>query len=126
MDTDRSQSSLQLPQNDDETDSDGDAEQDIEEVWSRGCHADISGGWSLADGDEHPLSHGPLVWMIREAQKAGLPIDPEKMVQLKCCEDYNIPFKETMTCLRRSSKTTLKQVSSSDYEICFDTYTQIN
>ena len=90
MDTDRSQISLQLPepQNDEETDSDGKVGQDIEEVWFPGCHADIGGGWSLENDEEHPLSHGPLVWMVREAQKAGLQFDQEKMMQLNCCEDY--------------------------------------
>lgn len=88
IDTDRSPSqiSLQLPQHDDDSISDGGREQDIEEVWFPGCHADIGGGWSLADGEEHALSHGPLVWMVREAQKAGLPFDWAKMVELKCCE----------------------------------------
>ena len=93
IDTDRSQISLHLhtrPQDADETDSEGDAEQDIEEVWFPGCHADIGGGWSLADGEEHSLSHGPLVWMVREAQKAGLRFIPEKMVHLECCEDYTL------------------------------------
>lgn len=91
MDTDRSQISLQLPQHDDESDSDGGTEQDIEEVWFPGCHADIGGGWSLADGEEYGLSHGPLVWMVREVQNAGLPFNPEKMLELKCCEDYTLP-----------------------------------
>ena len=34
-----------------------------------------------------PLSHGPLVWMVREAQKAGLRFDYEKMLKLKCVDD---------------------------------------
>ncbi len=75
-----SQLSLQFPSkpSDDDTDSLDDTHQDIEEVWFPGCHADIGGGWSLAPGEQHPLSHGPLVWMIHEAQKAGLRLDPEK------------------------------------------------
>ncbi len=92
MDTNRSQISLQLSRHGDESDFDGGTEQDIEEVWFPGCHADIGGGWSLADGEEYALSHGPLVWMVREAQKAGLPFDPEKMLELKCCEDHIYPF----------------------------------
>jgi len=90
MDTERSQISLQLPSRsqDDDSDSDGDTEQDTEEVWFPGCHADIGGGWSLADGEQHPLSHGPLVWMVREAQKAGLRFDWDKMMRLKCCDDF--------------------------------------
>ena len=78
--------------NDDDDDVDEAAPQDLEELWFPGCHADLGGGWPLADGEESPLSHGPLVWMVREAQKAGLEFDGEKMLKLKCCdEDYNIP-----------------------------------
>jgi len=73
-------------------DDDEAAPQDLEEIWFPGCHADLGGGWPLADGEESPLSHGPLVWMVREAQRAGLEFDGEKMLELKCCdEDYNIP-----------------------------------
>ena len=61
--------------------------QDIEEVWFPGCHADIGGGWPRADGEEWPLSHAPLVWMVREAQRAGLRFDPYKMAKLNCCPD---------------------------------------
>ena len=79
---------------DDEDDDDVDeaAEQDIEELWFPGCHADLGGGWPLADGEESALSHGPLVWMVREAQRAGLEFDLDKLLRAKCCdEDYNIP-----------------------------------
>ena len=31
-----------------------------------------------------PLSHNPLVWIVREAQRAGLNFDAEKMHELKC------------------------------------------
>lgn len=73
-------------------DDDEAAPQDLEEIRFPGCHADLGGGWPLADGEESPLSHGPLVWMVREAQRAGLEFDGEKMLELKCCdEDYNIP-----------------------------------
>ena len=92
MDANRSQVSLDLSirPNDDDVDSDGDTEQDIEEVWFPGCHADIGGGWSLADGEQHPLSHGPLVWMVRQAQKAGLRLDPDKMAELKCSDSHAV------------------------------------
>ncbi|KAI9888687.1 MAG: hypothetical protein M1814_006543 [Vezdaea aestivalis] len=66
---------------------DGELEQDIKEVWFPGCHADIGGGWNLAAGEEFPLSHAPLVWMVREAQKAGLDLDEEKMRDLNCLDD---------------------------------------
>ncbi|KAL8737470.1 MAG: hypothetical protein Q9181_001658 [Wetmoreana brouardii] len=65
----------------DETD-----QQDIEELWFPGCHADLGGGWPLADGEESPLSHAPLVWMVREAQRAGLELDRDKMLSLHCCD----------------------------------------
>lgn len=45
----------------------------------------------MADG-ESSLSHGPLVWMVREAQRAGLEFDVERMLKFKCCDEYyNIP-----------------------------------
>ncbi len=79
---------------DDEADKDEAAAQDIEELWFPGCHADLGGGWPLDTkaGEESPLSHGPLVWMVREAQRAGLEFDAEQMLEYKCCDqDYNIP-----------------------------------
>ena len=62
---------------------DDEGEQDIREVWFPGCHADIGGGWPLQD-DDAALSHVPLVWMVREAQKAGLDFDEEKLEALHC------------------------------------------
>lgn len=76
---------------DDADDRDEAAEQDVEEVWFPGCHADLGGGWPLADGEEYALSHGPLVWMVREAQRAGLVFDGDKLSRFNCCdEDFNI------------------------------------
>lgn len=49
--------------------------QDIEEVWFAGGHADIGGGWSKTTGEKWMLSHAPLVWMVHEADKAGLQFD---------------------------------------------------
>lgn len=87
-----SQLSLQAPnrameQDGDSDDEDEEAAQDIEELWFPGCHADIGGGWPLSADEEHPLSHCPLVWMVREAQKAGLRFDSEKMKRLQCHDD---------------------------------------
>ncbi len=74
----------------DEDDIDEAAEQDIEELWFPGTHADLGGGWPLSAGEELPLSHGPLVWMVREARRAGLDFDSKMMIKLKCCDDnYN-------------------------------------
>ncbi|KAI4918056.1 hypothetical protein J4E90_002436 [Alternaria incomplexa] len=65
---------------------DEDGEQDIQEVWFPGCHADIGGGWPLGD-DDAALSHVALVWMVREAQKAGLDFDEDKLAALSCCHE---------------------------------------
>ncbi|KAF2752803.1 hypothetical protein EJ05DRAFT_446101 [Pseudovirgaria hyperparasitica] len=67
--------------------SDEEQDQDILEVWFPGCHADIGGGWPLHQGEVAALSHVPLVWMIREAQKAGLSFDEVKLRSLNCCHD---------------------------------------
>ena len=73
---------------DDDDDSDDEADealpQNIKEIWFPGCHADIGAGWPLEKDEEIPLSHGPLVWMVREAQKAGLRFDQQKVEEMKC------------------------------------------
>lgn len=63
-------------------------QQDIQEVWFPGGHADIGGGWKVAKG-EVPLSHAPLVWMVQEAQRAGLQFDPRKVKQFECSEEFD-------------------------------------
>lgn len=50
-------------------------DQDIEEVWFAGGHADIGGGWSKTTSEQWMLSHAPLVWMVHEAGQAGLDFD---------------------------------------------------
>lgn len=50
--------------------------QDIEEVWFAGGHGDIGGGWTKGDTESWMLSHAPLVWMVHEAERAGLKFDP--------------------------------------------------
>jgi hypothetical protein len=72
----------EIGENSDEEDEN--ALQDIEEVWFPGGHADIGGGWPPDDPERSSLSHGPLVWMLREAQKSGLVFMPEKMKELNC------------------------------------------
>ncbi|KAH9860806.1 hypothetical protein J1614_012139 [Plenodomus biglobosus] len=69
-------------------------EQDIQEVWFPGCHADIGGGWPLGD-DDAALSHVPLVWMVREAQKAGLEFDEDKLEALNCYYDDPIDIDDS-------------------------------
>lgn len=66
-----------------------DAPQDIQEVWFPGGHADIGGGWKLSDHETWPLSHAPLVWMVQEAQRAGLQFDQAKLKQFECCEEFD-------------------------------------
>ncbi|KKY29273.1 hypothetical protein UCRPC4_g00065 [Phaeomoniella chlamydospora] len=62
--------------------------QDTQEVWFPGCHADIGGGWPLnkSKGEHISLSHGPLVWMVREARRAGLRFDEDKMAEMGCLD----------------------------------------
>jgi hypothetical protein len=87
---------------DDDISSDGDEDdQDIEELWFPGGHADIGGGWENEEG-ETPLSHIPLVWIVREAQRSGLEFDEEKMQALDCLDDsateaQNMPVIEIST-----------------------------
>lgn len=47
---------------------------------------DIGGGWPLHPSEELPLSHGPLVWIVREARRAGLRFDVEKMLEMRCLD----------------------------------------
>ena len=87
---------------DDDFSSDGDEDdQDIEELWFPGGHADIGGGWATKDG-ETPLSHVPLVWIVREAAKSGLEFDDDKVQALNCLDDsaaegINTPMIEIST-----------------------------
>ncbi|KAL4982656.1 hypothetical protein BDW68DRAFT_182329 [Aspergillus falconensis] len=57
--------------------------QDIEEVWFPGCHADIGGGWEIKS-DECSLSYVPLLWMVHNAQLAGLRFDSSKLAHFNC------------------------------------------
>jgi hypothetical protein len=58
-----------------------DHEQDISEVWFAGEHADIGGGWWLLEDETRPASDLPLIWMLREAMRAGMPIDEAKLAR---------------------------------------------
>ena len=62
---------------------------DVEEMWFPGGHADIGGGWNYEDGESWQLSHAPLVWMVQEAQKAGLQFDACQMKKFECIEEYD-------------------------------------
>ncbi|MBN8969991.1 DUF2235 domain-containing protein [Afipia sp. TerB] len=53
--------------------------QDAQQVWFSGVHADIGGGYPEV---ESGLSKFPLIWMIDEAVKHGLAVDPRTVNQL--------------------------------------------
>lgn len=59
--------------------SEDDNDQDILELWFAGQHGDIGGGWPPKDGEERPLSDIALMWMLKEARRAGLPLDERKV-----------------------------------------------
>jgi uncharacterized protein (DUF2235 family) len=48
--------------------------QDCKEVWFAGVHCDIGGGYA---SDDSGLAKIPLEWMFREAEAAGLLVDPD-------------------------------------------------
>ena len=57
--------------------------QDIDEVWFSGGHADVGGGWEMLQ-DSKSASHVPLAWIVREAMRAGLSFDPDKVAEMGC------------------------------------------
>lgn len=64
-------------------DSEDETDQDIDEVWFSGGHGDVGGGWSVRPGEGN-ASHVPLAWMVREAMRAGLSFDMDKVVSMGC------------------------------------------
>ncbi|KAL2753262.1 hypothetical protein ACRALDRAFT_1065407 [Sodiomyces alcalophilus JCM 7366] len=58
-------------------------DQDIDEVWFAGGHGDIGGGWDVKPGKKNS-SHIPLVWMVREAMRAGLRFDVDQLEEIGC------------------------------------------
>ncbi|KAK0714041.1 hypothetical protein B0T26DRAFT_651360 [Lasiosphaeria miniovina] len=70
---------------DSQADSEDENDQDIDEVWFSGGHGDIGGGWETTPGCK-AASHVPLSWMVREAIKAGLQFDLEKVRELGCMD----------------------------------------
>jgi uncharacterized protein (DUF2235 family) len=53
--------------------------QDILQVWFAGVHGDIGGGYPER---ESALSKYPLIWMIEEAVKCGVTVNPQNVNQL--------------------------------------------
>jgi hypothetical protein len=51
---------------------------DAREIWFPGCHSNVGGGYANCD-----LSDGALLWMMEEAEKAGLNLRPETKNLLK-------------------------------------------
>jgi uncharacterized protein (DUF2235 family) len=50
--------------------------QDFQELWFPGVHSDVGGGYPEKDGG---LWRPPFEWLLREAEKAGLRTDPERL-----------------------------------------------
>ncbi|RYO83046.1 hypothetical protein DL766_002421 [Monosporascus sp. MC13-8B] len=73
-----------------DSDSD-DEEQDIDEIWFAGGHGDIGGGWDIPENSKS-ASHVPLAYMIREAMRAGLNFDPEKLVEMGVVESLEAAY----------------------------------
>ncbi|ROV91088.1 hypothetical protein VPNG_09933 [Cytospora leucostoma] len=81
-----SQNDMPIDYRDEERiDSEDETEQDFDEVWFAGDHADIGGGWEVEPNSKN-ISHVPLVWMVREAMRAGLRFDMAKVVAMGCSE----------------------------------------
>ncbi|AGT07606.1 DUF2235 domain-containing protein [Paracoccus aminophilus] len=55
----------------------------IRQMWFRGCHPDIGGQLSGAEY-ARPLANIPLVWMMEEAEAAGLPLPQGWRDHLPC------------------------------------------
>lgn len=65
--------------------------QDILQVWFAGVHGDVGGGYPEAESGD---SKYPLIWMIAEAEKAGLNFNPATVNQLAFgVQRKNSPFK---------------------------------
>lgn len=62
--------------------------QDILQVWFAGVHCDVGGGYPEAESAE---SKYPLLWMIDEAERAGLKFNPRTVNQLA----WGIPRKNS-------------------------------
>ncbi|KAE8150336.1 hypothetical protein BDV25DRAFT_172222 [Aspergillus avenaceus] len=67
-----------------------------EEVYFAGDHSDVGGGWP---SDGTPTSQIPLMWMVQEAQYAGLTFVPMQLQKHNCFNphtDHFDRFKEIM------------------------------
>jgi uncharacterized protein (DUF2235 family) len=72
--------------------------QDILQVWFAGVHADIGGGYPEKQSG---LSKYPLIWMIDEAVKCGLTVDPRTVNTLAWgAPRTGSPFKYVEPCVK--------------------------
>ncbi|KAL7623520.1 hypothetical protein AAE478_007203 [Parahypoxylon ruwenzoriense] len=71
----------ETPQLVDYSEESDDDEQDVDEIWFAGGHGDVGGGWEITP-DRKSASHVPLTYMIREARRAGLNFDLEKLIEM--------------------------------------------
>jgi uncharacterized protein (DUF2235 family) len=55
-------------------------EQDWQELWFPGVHADVGGGYAETDGSLWLIAFD---WMLREAERYGLVIDPERLQRVR-------------------------------------------
>lgn len=93
-------------------------EQDIAEVWFPGQHGDVGGGWKLDPNDPYPLSHIPLMWMVKEAQLVGLEFDTEKLKRFNCYEEpsyENLAPKEGTAGLNGANTNTNANICREDH-----------
>lgn len=82
-------------------------EQDIDEVWFAGGHGDVGGGWEALD-DRKSTSHIPLAWMVREAMKAGLPFDMQRVAEMGC-------LRESIYRLEKRDRADIQSVSENPH-----------
>jgi uncharacterized protein (DUF2235 family) len=54
--------------------------QDLQELWFPGVHADVGGGYPERDGG---LWWTPFEWMLGEAERAGLRVDPKRLEDVR-------------------------------------------
>ena len=62
----------------------------IWQVWFAGMHADVGGGYP-----QEGLALIPLVWMMREAEKAGLRFKKNAIEQFESCLTYSAPMNDS-------------------------------
>lgn len=72
-----------------------------------GCHADLGGGWPLADGEESALSHAPLVW-VRRLLRATFP----KASWFTSCEIHSKSIRRSLSPRKFETRLVILYVDS--------------